>query len=68
MNPNQDRAVDIRRRALADQVDGLEQRISGGRDDRDLARLLKHTRSEIADLETVGHRTRCDSVFPDGPE
>lgn len=50
MNPNQDRAVAVRRRALADQVDGLEQLIAAGRDEPHQTQRLADTRAEIAEL------------------
>ena len=53
MNPNRDRAIDIRRRALADQVDGLEQLIAAGRDEPHIAQRLLDTRAELERLESL---------------
>jgi hypothetical protein len=53
MNPDSDRAVEMRRRALADQVDGLEKLISAGRNESHIIERLADTRSELATLEGV---------------
>jgi aryl carrier-like protein len=50
MNPNRDRAVDVRRRALADQIDGLERLIAAGLDEAHVVERLGHTRIELAEL------------------
>ena len=50
MNPNRDLAVDVRRRALADQIDDLEQRIAARGDEAHIVERLGHTRIELADL------------------
>jgi hypothetical protein len=52
MNPNRHRAVDLRRRALTDQIAGLESQIAGGDDRRHVADRLLHTRAE---LDCLGH-------------
>ena len=56
MNPNQNRAVDVRRRALVDQVDGLERLIADGRDEPHISDRLLHTRAELAVLVALPDR------------
>jgi hypothetical protein len=56
MNPNRDRAVDVRRRALADQIDGLEQLVAAGRDEAHISDRLLHTRAELNVLESLPAR------------
>jgi hypothetical protein len=56
MNPNQDRAVDVRRLALVDQVDGLEQLIAAGHSEPRQTQRLADTRAELVKLEAVPGR------------
>ena len=51
MNPNRNRAVDIRRRALIDQVQGLCHRAASGSAESHTDRRLQDTRAELAELE-----------------
>jgi hypothetical protein len=51
MNPDQHRASEVRRRALVDQIDGLEQRISDGRNELHVTKRLSDTRIELAELQ-----------------
>lgn len=53
MNPNRHRAVEIRRRALVDQVQGLLHRAASGRAERHIDRRLRDTRAELAELEAA---------------
>ena len=52
MNPNRHRAVEIRREALRNQVEGLEQWVAAGRSEPHVVDRLEHTRAELANLET----------------
>ena len=56
MNPNRERAVDVRRRALVDQVDGLEQLIAAGHSEPRQTQRLADTRAELVKLEAVPGR------------
>jgi hypothetical protein len=56
MNPDSDRAVETRRRALVDQIDGLEKLIAGGRNEPHIIERLADTRSELATLEAITAR------------
>jgi hypothetical protein len=51
MNPSRHRAVDVRRRALGDQIAGLEAQIAGGDNREHVAERLGDTRIELASLE-----------------
>ncbi len=51
MNPNRDGAVETRRKALVDQIDGLEQRSADGRDEPHVRRRLADSKAEFAVLE-----------------
>ena len=55
MNPDQHLASEVRRRALVDQIDGLEKRIADGRDEQHVTERLVHTRAELANLGVLGH-------------
>ena len=52
MNPNRDRAVETRIRALADQVEGLTRESANERNEVYVDRRLRDTRTELADLVT----------------
>jgi hypothetical protein len=52
MNPDQHRASEVRRRALDDQIDGLEQRIAAGRDEPHVTQRLADTRAELGQLDS----------------
>ena len=51
MNPNRHRAVEIRRRAIIDQIEGLERMVADGPHQVHLARRLEHT---LAELDRIG--------------
>ncbi len=51
MNPNRHRAVDLRRRALTDQIAGLEAQIASGDDRVHVAERLADTGAELAALD-----------------
>ncbi|MGB9359535.1 MAG: hypothetical protein WCC01_13370 [Acidimicrobiia bacterium] len=51
MNPNRNRAVEVRRRALIDQVQGLYHRASSGHAEPHIDRRLRDTWAELAELE-----------------
>jgi hypothetical protein len=53
MNPDRDRAVEMRCRALVDQIDGLEKLIACGRDETHIVERLADTRSELVRLEAL---------------
>ncbi len=54
MNPNRHRAVELRRRALTDQIAGLEAQVAAGDDRVHVADRLVHTRAELVSLGTAG--------------
>jgi len=56
VNPNRDHAVDVRRRALVDQVDGLEQLIAAGQDAAHIAQRPADTRAELERIESLSAR------------
>jgi len=51
MNPNRHRALEIRRRALVDQLQGLRHQAASGIDEPHDDRRLRDTRAELAELE-----------------
>ena len=51
MNPNRHRAADLRRRAIEDQIQGLERLIDAGEAGEHHRRRLADTRVELASLE-----------------
>ena len=51
MNPNRDRTVETRRRALKEQVEGLERWIAEGRDEVHVTQRLADTRTELQHLD-----------------
>jgi hypothetical protein len=53
MNRDQHRATEVRRRALVDQIDGLER--AGRRDESHVTHRPPDTSTESTDLEAVGH-------------
>jgi len=65
MNPNRHRAVEIRRRAITDQIEGLERVVAAGRAETHHNDRLEHTRAELAQLEI--HTVRQNSVFRAAP-
>ena len=65
MNPNRHRAVEIRRRAITDQIEGLEREVAAGRAETHHADRLEHTRAELAQLEI--HPVPQNSAFRAAP-
>ena len=56
MNPNRHRAADLHRRALTDQIAGLEVQIRGGDDREHVAERLADTRVEMEQLVRRANR------------
>ncbi|MCJ7780253.1 MAG: hypothetical protein MUQ27_05460 [Acidimicrobiia bacterium] len=56
MNPNRDRAVDVRRQAISDQIEGLERLIAAGRDEPHQRQRLTDTRAEFGTRAARSHR------------
>ena len=52
MNPNRSRAVDVRRQAISDQIEGLERRIAAGQDGEHHRQRFADSRAE---LMVLGH-------------
>ena len=52
MNPNRSRAVDVRRQAISDQIEGLERLIAAGQDGEHHRQRLADSRAE---LMVLGH-------------
>ena len=65
MNPNRHHAVEMRRRAITDQIEGLEREVAAGRAETHHTDRLEHTRAELAQLEI--HDARQNSVFRAAP-
>ncbi len=53
MNPDSDMAVEVRRRALVDQIDDLEKRIADGRDGPHVTKRPADTRIELGALSSL---------------
>ena len=51
MNPDRHRAVEIRRRVITDQIEGLEREVAAGRAETHHTDRLEHTRAELAQLD-----------------
>jgi hypothetical protein len=56
MNPNRHRAVETRREALEDQVEGLERWVAAGRSEPHIAARRGDTHTELAHLEAQSDR------------
>jgi hypothetical protein len=56
MNPDSDRAVETRSRALVEQIDGLEKLIAADRNESHIIERLADTRRELVRLEALTAR------------
>jgi hypothetical protein len=56
MNPDSDRAVETRSRALVEQIDGLEKLIAADRNESHIIERLADTRGELVRLEALTAR------------